>query len=179
MEKFNFIETFIKGLYVIEPYVIRDNRGFFLETYNYHDFQEAGLDITFVQDNHSKSYKGVLRGLHHQVKYPQGKLIRVVRGVIFDVAVDLRKDSTTYLKWFGTELSDENKKQLFIPPNFAHGFLTLSEEAEVVYKCTDYYKKDDEAGIIWNDPTIAIEWPIERIKEVILSEKDRKWPLIK
>ncbi len=178
MEKFNFIKTFIQGLFVIEPYIIKDNRGFFMETYNYQDFKEAGLDINFVQDNHSKSNKCVLRGLHYQVKYPQGKLIRVVKGKVFDVAVDLRKDSPTYLKWFGTELSEINKKQLYIPPQFAHGFLTLSGEAEVVYKCTDYYRQDDEAGIIWNDRTIGIKWPIDKIEEVILSEKDIKWPLI-
>lgn len=178
MEKFNFIKTFIQGLFVIEPYIIKDNRGFFMETYNYQDFKEAGLDINFVQDNHSKSNKSVLRGLHYQVKYPQGKLIRVVKGTVFDVAVDLRKDSPTYLKWFGTELSEINKKQLYIPPQFAHGFLTLSGEAEVVYKCTDYYRQDDEAGIIWNDRTIGIKWPIDKIEEVILSEKDKKWPLI-
>lgn len=178
MEKFSFSETFINGLFVIEPNIIKDNRGFFMETYNYQDFKEAGLDLIFVQDNHSRSKKGVLRGLHYQIKYPQGKLIRVVRGVIYDVAVDLRKDSPTFLKWFGTLLSDENNKQLCLPPNFAHGFLTLSKEAEVVYKCTDYYRKDDEAGIIWNDPTLAINWPLEIIDEVILSEKDAILPTL-
>ncbi|MBT9151371.1 MAG: dTDP-4-dehydrorhamnose 3,5-epimerase [candidate division WS2 bacterium] len=178
MGKFSFTETFIKGLNVIEPYLVKDSRGFFMETYNYQDFKEAGLDIIFVQDNHSKSNKGVLRGLHYQVNYPQGKLIRVVRGTVFDVAVDLRKDSPTFLKWFGLELSKENKKQLYIPPPFAHGFLTLSKEAEVIYKCTDFYKPDDETGIIWNDRTIGIEWPIDKIKDVILSEKDKRLPLL-
>jgi len=172
--KFKFIDTGIKDLYVIEPTVFGDNRGYFMETYNYNDFKEAGLDMVFVQDNQSKSFKGVLRGLHFQVNYPQGKLVRVLSGEVFDVGVDLRKDSPTYKKWFGVVLSGENKKQFYIPPGFAHGFLVLSDEAEFAYKCTEFYHPEDESGIIWNDPSIGIEWPLDGIGEIILSEKDKK-----
>ncbi|HOV25907.1 MAG TPA: dTDP-4-dehydrorhamnose 3,5-epimerase [Pseudobacteroides sp.] len=174
MGKFKFIDTGIKDLYVIEPTVFGDNRGYFMETYNYNDFKEAGLDMVFVQDNQSKSFKGVLRGLHFQVNYPQGKLVRVLSGEVFDVGVDLRKDSPTYKKWFGVVLSGENKKQFYIPPGFAHGFLVLSDEAEFAYKCTEFYHPEDESGIIWNDPSIGIEWPLDGIGEIILSEKDKK-----
>ncbi|QIB27589.1 dTDP-4-dehydrorhamnose 3,5-epimerase [Caloranaerobacter azorensis] len=179
MGKFKFIETGIKGLYIIEPTVFGDNRGYFMETYNFKDFKEAGLDMTFVQDNQSKSKKGVLRGLHFQYKHPQGKLVRVTKGEVFDVAVDLRKNSKTYGKWYGIVLSEENKKQFYIPEGFAHGFLVLSEEAEFVYKCTDYYHPEDEGGIIWNDPDINIDWPLDRVEEIILSEKDKKWKILK
>jgi len=175
MAKFKFIETPIKGLIIIEPQAFEDERGFFMETYNYKEFKELGLDVVFVQDNHSRSKKGVLRGLHYQMNHPQGKLIRVIRGKIFDVAVDLRKDSETFLRWYGIELSEENKRQFYIPPGFAHGFLTLSDEAEVLYKTTDYYHPEDEGGIIWNDPEIGIKWPLEGIEEVIISGKDKKW----
>jgi len=172
--KFKFIDTGIKDLYVIEPAVFGDNRGYFMETYNYNDFKEAGLDMVFVQDNQSKSFKGVLRGLHFQVNYPQGKLVRVLSGEVFDVGVDLRKDSPTYKKWFGVVLSAENKKQFYVPPGFAHGFLVLSDEAEFAYKCTEFYHPEDESGVIWNDPSIGIEWPLDGIGEIVLSEKDKK-----
>lgn len=173
MGRFKFIETGIEGLYVIEPWVFGDERGFFMETYNYNDFKEAGLDMAFVQDNHSKSGKGVLRGLHFQKKHPQGKLVRVVSGEAFDVAVDIRKNSRTFKKWYGTILSAENKKMLYIPEGFAHGFLALSEETELLYKCTDFYHPEDEDGIIWNDPDIGIEWPLDTIKDVLMSGKDK------
>ena len=172
----------IEGLYVIEPTVHGDSRGYFMETYNYNDMKEAGLDMVFVQDNQSKSTKGVLRGLHYQINHPQGKLVRVIKGRVFDVAVDIRKDSPTYSKWFGVELSEENKKQFYISPGFAHGFLVLSDEAEFCYKCTDFYHPNDEGGIMWNDSTIAIKWPEVVGDKMIdgtplnLSEKDRKHP---
>ena len=153
-----------------------DERGYFMETYNQKDFEEAGLGMTFVQDNQSMSVKGVLRGLHFQKQYPQGKLVRVVRGKVFDVAVDLRKDSQTYGKWFGVELSAENKKQFYIPEGFAHGFLVLSEEAEFCYKCTDFYHPGDEGGIKWDDPDIGIKWPLEEGTELVISEKDQNGP---
>ena len=146
-----------------------------METYNENDFKEAGLDMKFVQDNQSMSVKGVLRGLHFQKQYPQGKLVRVVRGKVFDVAVDLREGSPTYKKWYGVELSDENKKQFYIPEGFAHGFLVLSDEAEFAYKCTDFYHPGDEGGIMWNDHEIGIEWPVEDGVELVISEKDMNW----
>lgn len=149
----------IEGLCVIEPTVHGDKRGYFMETYNQRDMQEAGLDMVFVQDNQSSSAKGVLRGLHFQKQYPQGKLVRAIRGSVFDVAVDLRSHSKTYGKWYGIELTEENKKQFYIPEGFAHGFLVLSEEAEFCYKCTDFYHPGDEGGMAWNDPEIGIAWP--------------------
>lgn len=173
MGQFVFTESRIKGLYIIESRVYEDNRGFFMETYNHEDFKAAGIDDVFVQDNHSRSARGVLRGLHLQKSRPQAKLVRVVRGEVFDVAVDLRAGSRTYGQWVGALLSEQNRRQIYIPKGFAHGFLALSEEAEVAYKCSDYYCPADEAGIIWNDPEIAVEWPLDRIGEVILSEKDR------
>ena len=148
----------IEGLVIIEPTVHGDNRGYFMETYNQNDMHEAGLDMVFVQDNQSMSTKGVLRGLHYQKQFPQGKLVRVIKGSVFDVAVDLRKDSNTYGKWFGVELTAENKKQFYIPEGFAHGFLVLSDEAEFCYKVTDFYHPGDEGGMAWNDPDIGIEW---------------------
>lgn len=165
----------IEGLYIIEPSVFGDQRGYFMETYNQNDFREAGLDMVFVQDNQSMSVKGVLRGLHFQKEFPQGKLVRVVRGKVFDVAVDLRTSSKTYGKWFGVELSAENKKQFYIPEGFAHGFLVLSDEAEFCYKCTDFYRPGDEGGMAWNDPEIGIAWPIEEGMNLIISEKDQNW----
>lgn len=173
MGQFNFNETEIKGVFVIEPKVFGDNRGYFMETYNYEDFNNNGLNMVFVQDNQSKSKKGVLRGLHFQKTYPQGKLVRVISGEVFDVAVDLRKGSATYGKWAGIALSAENKKQFYVPAGFAHGFLVLSEEAEFVYKCTDFYHPEDEGGILWNDPTIDVKWPIGDVSEIIISDKDR------
>lgn len=165
----------IQGLYVIEPSVFGDERGYFMETYNQNDMREAGLSMVFVQDNQSMSVKGVLRGLHYQKQYPQGKLVRVVKGTVFDVAVDLRTGSETYGKWYGVELSEENKKQFYIPEGFAHGFLVLSDVAEFCYKCTDFYQPGDEGGMIWNDPEIGIQWPIPEGMELIISEKDQKW----
>ena len=176
MGKFNFTETFIKGVYVIEPTVFGDNRGYFMETYNYEDFKAAGLDMVFVQDNQSKSKKSVLRGLHFQKKYPQGKLVRVIKGEVFDVAVDLRKESETYGKWYGVILNDENKKQFYVPEGFAHGFLVLSEEAEFVYKCTQVYHPEDEGAIRWDDTEINVDWKIEN---PMISEKDSRAPLLK
>lgn len=173
MGQFNFIQTEIEGLVVIEAKIFDDSRGYFMETYNYEDFQNAGLEMNFVQDNQSKSRKGVLRGLHFQKTYPQGKLVRVISGEVFDVAVDLRKGSPTYKRWYGVILSAENKKQFYVPEGFAHGFLVLSDEVEFVYKCTDFYHPEDEGGIIWNDPEIGIEWPVERIDQILLSEKDK------
>ena len=149
----------IEGLYIIEPAVHGDSRGYFMETYSLRDMQEAGLDMTFVQDNQSMSVKGVLRGLHFQKQYPQGKLVRVIKGSVFDVAVDLRSGSETYGKWYGVELTEENKKQFYIPEGFAHGFLVLSDTAEFCYKCTDFYHPGDEGGLAWNDPSIGIDWP--------------------
>ena len=149
----------IEGLCVIEPAVHGDNRGYFMETYSQRDMQEAGIDINFVQDNQSCSVKGVLRGLHFQKQYPQTKLVRVIKGSVFDVAVDLRSDSDTYGKWYGIELTEENKKQFLIPKGFAHGFLVLSDIAEFCYKCDDFYHPGDEGGMAWNDPEIGITWP--------------------
>jgi dTDP-4-dehydrorhamnose 3,5-epimerase len=178
MSKFTFTETSLEGVYIIEPTVFGDERGYFMETYHADEFKAAGLDLNFVQDNQSKSKKGVLRGLHFQYTQPQGKLVRVIKGEVFDVAVDLRNDSTTYGKWEGIILSEENKKQFYVPEGFAHGFLVLSDEAEFTYKCTDFYNGADEGGIIWNDPEIGIDWPINGI-EVNLSEKDEQWKTLK
>lgn len=165
----------IEGLKVITPTVFGDERGYFMETYNYNDYKAAGIDQEFVQDNQSSSRKGVLRGLHFQIHFPQDKLVRVVSGEVFDVAVDLRPGSKTYGKWYGVLLSAENKKQFFIPKNFAHGFVVLSDYAEFAYKCTDFYHPNDEGGLAWNDPDIGVEWPIPEGMELILSEKDKKW----
>lgn len=181
MGKFKITKSEIEGVFTVEPTVFGDERGYFMETYNENDFKEEGIDLTFVQDNQSKSSKGVLRGLHFQYTQPQGKLVRVIKGEVFDVGVDLRKESKTYGKWIGEILSEENKKQLFIPKGFAHGFLVLSDEAEFVYKCTDFYNGEDEGGIIWNDPDIAIDWPLENIgkENILLSEKDKLWKPLK
>lgn len=163
----------IKGLYIIEPAVHGDSRGYFMETYNKKDMEEAGLNMNFVQDNQSMSRKGVLRGLHIQKNFPQGKLIRAIKGQIYDVAVDLRSNSKTFGKWFGIILSEENKKQLYIPEDFAHGFFVLSDTAEIVFKVTTHYMPDDEICIAWNDPTLSIEWPFVDTENIILSEKDK------
>ena len=160
---------------VITPAVFGDSRGYFMETYHYEDYKAAGIDQVFVQDNQSSSVKGVLRGLHFQINYPQDKLVRVISGEVFDVAVDLRPGSATYGKWYGVTLSAENKKQFFIPKNFAHGFVVLSDFAEFAYKCTDFYHPNDEGGILWNDPEIGIDWPIPEGMELIMSEKDKNW----
>lgn len=169
----------IEGLKVIEPAVFGDARGYFMETYNHNDFKEAGIDCEFVQDNQSSSTKGVLRGLHFQINFPQDKLVRVVNGEVFDVAVDLRKGSKTFGKWYGVVLSAENKKQFFIPKDFAHGFIVLSDEAEFCYKVTDFYHPNDEGGLMWNDPEIGVEWPMPEgmtEKDLILSDKDKVHP---
>ena len=149
----------IKGLCVIAPAIHGDARGYFMETYNQRDMEENGLNMVFVQDNQSRSTKGVLRGLHFQKQFPQGKLVRVISGTVFDVAVDLRGGSETFGKWFGVELTAENKKQFYVPEGFAHGFLVLSDTAEFCYKCTDFYRPEDEGGLAWNDPKIGIAWP--------------------
>ena len=164
----------IDGLYVIEPKVFGDERGYFVETYNKQEFAANGLDMEFVQDNQSKSKKGVLRGLHFQKQHPQGKLVRVLSGEVFDVAVDIRKGSDTYGKWFGVVLSEENMKQFYLPEEFAHGYYVLSDTAVFSYKCTDFYHPEDEGGILWNDPEIGIQWPVEDGVEVVLSEKDQR-----
>ncbi|MCR4599587.1 MAG: dTDP-4-dehydrorhamnose 3,5-epimerase [Acetatifactor sp.] len=165
----------IEGLKIITPAVHGDARGYFMETYQYNDFKEAGIPEIFVQDNQSASSKGVLRGLHFQIEHPQDKLVRVIKGEVFDVAVDLRRGSQTFGKWFGVVLSEENKKQLFIPKNFAHGFLVLSDYAEFCYKCTDFYHPGDEGGLAYNDPDIGVKWPITDDMKLIFSERDTKW----
>lgn len=172
-------ECSINGLYVIEPKIIKTADGYSIEVFNEKTFLENGVSLKFVQDNQSLSQKGVLRGLHFQKKYPQGKLIRVLDGEIFDVAVDLRKKSSTFGQWFGIRLSSENKKMVYIPENFAHGFYVLSEQAVIAYKCTDYYHPEDECGIIWNDPDLAIQWPILDEDNIVLSSKDRQWGFFK
>ena len=165
----------IEGLKVITPTVFKDARGYFMETYHYQDYKQAGIDVEFVQDNQSASRKGVLRGLHFQKEFPQDKLVRVIRGEVYDVAVDLRPGSVTFGEWYGVLLSEENKKQFFVPKNFAHGFLVLSDYAEFAYKCTDFYHPNDEGGLIYNDPEIGVDWPIPEGMELFLSEKDKKW----
>ena len=172
MSKFVFHKTEIEGVFVIEPTVFDDERGYFMETYNERDFAEAGINCKFVQDNQSKSHKGVLRGLHFQKQYPQAKLVRVISGEVFDVAVDIRPGSPTFGKWVGTILSEENKKQFFIPKGFAHGFLVLSDTAEFTYKCDEFYHPEDEGGIRWDDPTVAVQWP-QMEGEIVLSERDK------
>ncbi len=183
----------IEGLYIIEPAVHGDNRGYFMETYNKRDMQDAGLNMNFVQDNQSMSTKGVLRGLHFQKQFPQGKLVRVIKGKVFDVAVDMREGSKTYGKWFGVELTEENKKQFYISEGFAHGFLVLSDIAEFCYKVTDFYHPGDEGGIAWNDPNIGIDWGVigaysgsadpqgYTLKDgapIVMSEKDKWWAIL-
>lgn len=177
MAKFERVETGIEGLVVIQPTVFGDDRGFFMESYSRRDFKEIGIPEEFVQDNHSKSKKGVLRGLHFQTEKAQGKLVRVVAGSVYDVAVDLRKGSPTFGKWYGVELTATNKTQFYIPPGFAHGFVTLEDNTEFLYKCTDYYAPEFDSGVLWNDPEIGIEWNLEKYgiseDEILLSAKDR------
>lgn len=191
MGKITVTKTHIDGLVIIEPKVFGDSRGYFMETYSQRDMAEAGLDMVFVQDNQSMSTKGVLRGLHFQKSFPQGKLVRVIKGRVFDVAVDLRSGSKTFGQWYGVELSEENKKQFYIPEGFAHGFLVLSDTAEFCYKCTDFYHPEDEGGLAWNDPEIAVLWPsvkgayngsasvegyfLDDGTPLNISEKDQKW----
>ena len=169
----------IEGLCVITPSIHGDNRGYFMETYNQREMNEAGINTVFVQDNQSASIRGVLRGLHRQINFPQSKLVRVIKGTVYDVAVDLRENSPTYLKWYGIELSEENKKQFFIPKGFAHGFLVLSDYAEFCYKVDDFFHPNDEGGIAYNDPTIGVKWPIGDDMQIILSEKDKAWQPLK
>lgn len=176
MGNFSFTQTEIEGVYIVEPKVFGDARGYFMETYCETDFKQGGIQADFVQDNQSKSRRGVLRGLHFQKTHSQAKLVRVISGEVFDVAVDLRPGSKTYGKWVGVTLSAENKKQFFIPKGFAHGFLVLSEEAEFVYKCDDFYHPEDEGGLAWNDPTVHVEWPVTPDMEILLSEKDQHHP---
>jgi dTDP-4-dehydrorhamnose 3,5-epimerase len=171
-----FLPTAIPEVVLVEPAVFRDDRGFFLETYHQRKFQEGGLPESFVQDNHSYSIRGTLRGLHAQLRNPQGKLVRAIVGEIFDVAVDIRPDSPTFGRWVGEVLSGENFRQLYVPPGFAHGFLVLSETAHVQYKCTELYDRDDEIGILWNDPQIAIAWPTDSLPGPLLSPKDSTAP---
>lgn len=177
MSNFTFHKTEIEGVYIIDVKTYGDHRGYFMETYKEPDFVEAGIDCRFVQDNQSSSRRGVLRGLHFQKTHPQSKLVRVLKGEVFDVAVDLRGGSKTYGKWVGVRLSEENHRQFFIPRGFAHGFLVLSDYAEFAYKCDDVYHPEDEGGILWNDPDVGILWP--DAGEVILSEKDLKNPTLK
>ena len=181
MGKFKKIETSIEGVYIIEPTVFGDNRGYFMETYSKKDFEELGLYYDFVQDNQSKSKKGVLRGLHFQKENTQAKLVRVLKGEVFDVAVDLRPNSSTYGKWEGVILSEENKKMFMIPRGFAHGFLVLSDEAEFTYKCDDMYNGEAEGGLKWDDADVGVIWPLGNMKkeDLITSEKDAKWPSLK
>ena len=176
MGKFKIIETPIKGLLLIETKVFKDDRGFFVESYNQRELKEIGLDLNFVQDNHSFSKKGVIRGLHFQLKYPQGKLVRVISGKVFDVAVDLRVDSPTFGEWFGVELIEGDGVQFYIPPGFAHGFISLEENTHFFYKCTEFYHPEDDFGIIWNDPELNINWHLNKVENIIISEKDSKLP---
>lgn len=176
MSNFTFVQTSIKDVFVVETKLYGDNRGYFLETYQKAAFAEAGLKYDFVQDNQSSSRRGVLRGLHFQKTHPQAKLVRVLSGEVFDVAVDLRKNSDTYGMWTGVILSGENKKQFMIPRGFAHGFLVLSEYAEFAYKCDDFYHPEDEGGLRWNDPSIGIVWPA--VDDIILSDKDQLNPFL-
>ena len=175
----NVIPTPLDGAFILEPKVFGDARGFFMESYNRRDFAEAtGLDLDFVQDNHSRSRRGVLRGLHYQIKQPQGKLVRVVRGAVFDVAVDIRRSSPTFGRWAGVELSEDNQRQFWIPPGFAHGFLVLSESADFLYKASDWYAPEHERSIAWDDPAIGVEWPLQDIGTPLLSDKDRAAPAL-
>jgi dTDP-4-dehydrorhamnose 3,5-epimerase len=168
-----FLKTVLPGVFIIEPDIFRDERGFFMETYHQRRYAEGGIDCLFVQDNHSHSRRGVLRGLHYQLNHSQAKLIYVSGGEIFDVAVDIRRGSSTFGKWIGAHLTEKNGRQIYVPRGFAHGFYTLSETADVIYKCTDFYAPGDEYGILWSDPDIGIEWPD---KNPLLSKKDSRNP---
>ena len=179
MEKYEKIETGIEGLYVIKPTVHGDDRGFFMESYTKNDFEKLGITQEFVQDNHSKSTKGVLRGMHYQINYPQTKLVRVVRGAVYDAVVDLRKNSKTYGKYYGVELSEDNHLEFLVPKGFAHGFLVLSDEAEFLYKVDDFYHPGDEGGLPYNDEYVGIDWPLDKIggeENLNILERDRNWP---
>ena len=175
------IKTHLPGVIVFEPKVFGDSRGFFLETYREDVLKEAGINVNFVQDNHSRSTAGVLRGLHYQMIQPQGKLVRVTSGAVFDVAVDIRKGSPTFGQWYGAQLDEQSMRMMYIPHGYAHGFVVLTETADFLYKCTDYYHPQSEYGIAWNDPDIGIEWPLKELSqsEVSLSEKDKVNPMLK
>jgi dTDP-4-dehydrorhamnose 3,5-epimerase len=179
MAKINIIKTKIDGLIIIEPSVFGDERGYFMETYNEEEFHKAGLTMKFVQDNESKSSKGVLRGLHFQRKFSQGKLVRVTKGEVYDVGVDLRQGSKTYGQWAGVLLTEENKTMFYVPEGFAHGFLVVSDEAVFNYKCTNFYAPEYDGGIRWNDPDIGVEWPLDDIGEPMLSDKDKTSPFLR
>lgn len=179
MGKFNFIKTSIDGVLIVEPTAFGDSRGYFMETYQKEDFIKGGITVDFVQDNQSMSTKGVLRGLHFQKQFSQSKLVRCIKGEVFDVAVDLREGSPTFGKWEGVILSEKNKRQFFIPKNFAHGFLVLSDVAEFVYKVDDFYHPNDEGGLMWNDPDIGVKWPLADGMEIKLSDKDKLHPAFK
>lgn len=172
------IDTPLEGCFLLEPVVHGDDRGFFLESWNRRTFRDLGMNVDFVQDNHSRSARGVLRGIHYQVINPQGKLVRVTGGSVFDVAVDLRRSSSTFGRWYGAELSAENRRMLWVPPGFGHGFYVTSETADFQYKCTEYYTPENDRGIRWNDPDIGIEWPLVEGMETALSEKDAGAPLL-
>lgn len=178
MGKFSVETCEIEGLKIITPTAFGDKRGYFMETYQANDFKALGIDTVFVQDNQSSSTKGVLRGLHYQINFPQDKLVRVIQGEVFDVVVDLREGSPTYGKAQGVILSAENKKQFFIPKGFAHGFLVLSDYAEFCYKVSDFYHPNDEGGLLWSDPEVAIEWPIPEGMELNIIERDQNWPTL-
>jgi dTDP-4-dehydrorhamnose 3,5-epimerase len=172
-------ETNVDGVYVLDPVLHGDQRGFFMEVWNQKTFADLGINDTFVQDNHSRSVKGTLRGLHYQIQHPQGKLVRVIEGEVFDVAVDLRRQSPTFGKWFGALLTAENRRMMWVPPGMAHGFYVTSDTAEFVYKCTDFYQPDYERSLRWDDPDLAIEWPLHAGTQPLLSDKDRHAPLLK
>lgn len=176
MSKFKLIETGIEGMVIIEPQIFSDNRGYFMETWNRREFHDIGLDMDFVQDNQSCSSKGVLRGLHYQTQHAQGKLVRVLQGEVYDVGVDLRPDSLTFCKWYGVYLNDENRKLFYVPPGFAHGFVVLSDRTVFAYKCTDFYYPEYDRGIMYNDPVLAVHWPMNDLQELIISDKDKKLP---
>ena len=173
MFKLKVLPTKLAGVYIIEPQVFSDARGFFMETYHQRRYTESGINCNFVQDNLSRSVRGALRGLHYQVQQPQAKLIQVIKGAVFDVVVDIRRGSPSFGQWIGVDLSEENKRQLFVPQGFAHGFCALSEAADLVYKCTDFYAPEDEGGILWSDPDLAIDWPVA---EPLISAKDSRLP---
>lgn len=177
--KFKRIDTEIEGLFVVVPEIYGDERGFFMECYSKRDFEKLGIDMEIVQENNSMSNRGVLRGMHFQKHYPQGKIVRVISGRIYDVVIDLRKESSTYGKWYGVELSEKNRYMLHIPKGFAHGFLTLENNSQIIYRCDEYYHPEDEGGIIWKDERVGIDWKLQEYgiskEKLILSEKDKKW----
>jgi dTDP-4-dehydrorhamnose 3,5-epimerase len=180
MGQFNITKTPLAGLLVIAPKVFGDDRGFFMESYNINNFAEFGLTDKFIQDNHSRSKKGVVRGLHYQINpSPMGKLVKCVRGKIFDVGVDIRKGSPTFGKWYGEILSGDNHKMLYLPPGFAHGFMSLEDDSDVMYKCTNVWSPNDERAIVWNDPAVGIQWPLDQVVKPIVNAKDAQAPLLK